>query len=265
MEDSLLKVKEVTKYFGGLQALDKVDLCIERGLITGLIGPNGAGKTTLFNIIAGFYPPSGGNVFLDGECLNGLPVHKRVERGIARTFQITRMFKQMNVLENVMVGAHSWTTRNRAMAFLAGMLNLSSIRHQEAEILEYAVEMLRLAGIEKLAHEMAGTLPHGQQRLLEMARAMTTKPKLLLLDEPAAGLNPHEVDVLRKALRSIVTNTETTILLVEHDMRMVMETCDWVYVFDFGRKIAEDIPEGITKNKKVVEAYLGKEYSHASA
>jgi branched-chain amino acid transport system ATP-binding protein len=259
-EYQVLTVKGVSKSFGGLGALKKVDLSIEQGKITGLIGPNGAGKTTLFNIIAGIYHADEGSIFLENDCLDNLPVHKRVEKGIARTFQITRLFKSMSAIENVMVGGHPWSIRNRVGAVFSSMVNKRSVRLQHAEIYEYAVEMLKFSGIEGIKNELAGNLPHGQQRLLEMARALATKPKLLLLDEPAAGLNPHEVDMLREALKSIVAKTETTILLVEHDMRLVMNVCDWVYVLNFGIKIAEGFTKDIAKNKDVVKAYLGREY-----
>lgn len=251
----LLTVKDVTKNFGGLRALDKVNMTIEEGKITALIGPNGAGKTTLFNIIVGVYPATEGSVFFREQRIDDLPTHKRVKVGIARTFQLAKLFKKMTVLENVMVGRH---TRAIASTFLPVVLNLPRVRLEEVKIYEYAMEMLKIAGIEKQANELASNLPHGQQRLLEMARAMATEPKLLLLDEPAAGLNPHEEDMLKEALTAIV-NTGTTILLVEHDMRMVMGVSHWVNVLEVGHKIAEGTPEEIGKNPAVIKAYLGKE------
>lgn len=259
MENSLVSVKGVSKFFGGIKALESVDLFVERDAITGLIGPNGAGKTTLFNIIAGTYSATEGSVLLDGVCIDGYPVHKRVEMGIARTFQITRPFKGMKVIDNIMVGAHPWTVKNRVKSFFLSGLNLRYLRDQEIESYEYALQMMKLAGIEDLKDEVAGNISHGQRRLLEMARAMATRPKVLLLDEPGAGLNPHEVDMLVAALRSIAVETGTAVFLVEHNMRLVMNACKYMYVLDFGRKIAEGIPEGISKNKRVLEAYLGKE------
>ena len=260
MKGHILTVESVSKDFGGLRALNNVDLTIEKGKITGLIGPNGAGKTTLFNIIAGVYSATEGSIFFEDKSLNGLPPHKRVEMGLARTFQITRLFKGLSVLENAMVGGQPWTIKNKLGAFLASMLNLASIRHQEKKVFEYAMEVLKSVGIERIAYEMADNIPHGQQRLVEVARALATKPKLLLLDEPAAGLNPHEVDGLNHALKSITDTQGITIFLVEHDMRLVMNICDMVHVLDTGRKIAEGIPEEIGKNKDVIKAYLGKEY-----
>ena len=256
MGDELLTLKGISKDFGGLRAVNKVDMTVEKGTITSLIGPNGSGKSTIINIITGVYGATEGSVFFEGKCINGLPTHEIVEMGIARTFQLTKLFKGMTVLENVMVGGHSWA---KAGNFLPIVLNRASVRHEEAEIHEYATEMLKIAGIEDKVHEMAGNLPHGQQRLLELARSMATKPRLLLLDEPAAGLNPHEEDMLREALRSIL-RTGITILLVEHHMRLVMNVSDWVHVIDVGNKIAEGTPKEIGKNRAVVKAYLGKEF-----
>jgi len=254
----LLTVKDISKDFGGVRALHKVNLNVEKGMITGLIGPNGAGKTTLFNIIAGLYGQTEGSVFLEGKCIDGMTTHKRVEMGITRTFQLARPFKKMSVIENVMAGAHPWVRSGRNILHV--IVNSPSKRREEIRICESAMETLKFVGIEKVAKALAVNLPHGQQRLLEIARAMITKAKVILLDEPAAGLNPYEVDLLKEALRTIVTRMETTIFLVEHDMRLVMNVCDRVYVLDLGMNIAEGTPEEIGKNKKVIEAYLGKEY-----
>jgi branched-chain amino acid transport system ATP-binding protein len=252
----LLKVKDVSKNFGGLRALDKVDLTVEEGKITALIGPNGAGKTTLFNIITGIYPPSEGNVFFMEKPIVGLSTHKIVEMGMVRTFQLTRLFKSMTVLENAMVGRHTKVTSSNLLRIV---INSPLVRHEEVKTKEYAMEMLKLAGIEQQANEIAGNLPHGQQRLLEMARSMAAEPKLVLLDEPAAGLNPHEEDMLKEAFSKII-NFGTTILLVEHDMRLVMGISDWVNVLEIGRKIAEGPPKEIGRNPVVIKAYLGKEF-----
>lgn len=254
--DILLSAKGVSKDFGGLRALDKVDLSVREGAITALIGPNGAGKTTLVNIITGVYGASEGSVFFGERRIDGLPPHEIVEMGLVRTFQLVKLFKGMSVLENVMVGRHS---QAKASTFLPVVLNSRRVRREEAKIYEYAMEMLKLSGLEKHAHEPAANLPHGQQRLLELARSMATSPKLILLDEPAAGLNPHEEDMLQEALRSII-KSGTTILLIEHHMRLVMNISDWVNVLDLGCKIAEGIPGEIGKNSAVVKAYLGKEY-----
>jgi ABC-type branched-subunit amino acid transport system ATPase component len=256
MGDHLLTVKGVSKDFGGIKALNGVDLVIKEGTVTALIGPNGSGKTTLINIISGIYEPSGGSISFEENCMDGLPPHKIAQMGIARTFQLTKLFEKMNVLENVMAGAETWA---RHTHLLQTVLHLQSVRREEIEIYEHAMEVLRLIHIEKLANEQAGNLPHGQQRLVELARALATRPKLMLLDEPAAGLNPHEEDRLQEALRSMV-DAGITILLVEHHMRLVMRISDWVYVLNVGRSIANGTPEEIGKNPSVVKAYLGKEY-----
>jgi ABC-type branched-subunit amino acid transport system ATPase component len=256
MGDELLQLEKISKTFGGLWAVQQVDLTVEEGTITSLIGPNGAGKTTLINMITGVYAPSEGSVRFAGQKIDGLPTHQIVEKGLVRTFQLTRLFKGMNVIENVMVGGHSWA---RAGRFLPTILNQSSVVQQETEIHEYARKMLDLVNLKRYAHEPAGNLPHGQQRLLELARAMAAKPRLLLLDEPAAGLNHNEEDRLKESLQSIL-RAGTTILLVEHHMRLVMSVSDWVHVIDVGCKIAEGPPKEIGKNPVVVKAYLGKEY-----
>jgi branched-chain amino acid transport system ATP-binding protein len=252
----LLQLEKISKTFGGLRAVHQVNLAVKEGNITALIGPNGAGKTTLINIITGLYPPSEGSVRFAGQKIDGLPTHQIVEKGLVRTFQLTRLFKGMSVIENVMVGCHSWA---RAGRFIPTILNRSSVIRAEAEIHEHARDMLDLVNLKKYAHEPAGNLPHGQQRLLEMARAMAAKPRLLLLDEPAAGLNHYEEDRLKESLQSIL-RAGTTILLVEHHMRLVMSVSDWVHVIDVGCKIAEGPPKEIGKNPVVVKAYLGKEY-----
>lgn len=256
MGDELLTLKGISKDFGGIRALNKVDMTVEKETITALIGPNGSGKSTIINIITGVYGATEGSVFFEGKRINSLPTHEIVERGIARTFQLTKLFKGMTVLENTMVGGHSWAKGGN---FIPIVLNRVSVRHEEAKVHEYAMEMLKIAGIADKAHEMAGNLPHGQQRLLELARSMATKPRLLLLDEPAAGLNPHEEDMLREALRAIL-RTGITVLLVEHHMRLVMNVSDWVHVIDVGKKIAEGTPKEVGKNPVVVKAYLGKEF-----
>ncbi len=252
----MLNVKDVSKDFGGLRALDKVDLLAREGTITALIGPNGAGKTTLINLISGVYGPTEGSIFFGEKRIDRLPPHHVAGVGIARTFQLTKLFERMTVLENVMVGAHPWSKSNH---FLGTVLHLPRVRREREEIYEYAMEMLKLVRIEHLANVRASTLPHGQQRLVELARALSTKPKLILVDEPAAGLNPHEEDLLCDALRSIV-GRGITILLVEHHMRLVMRVSHWVYVLNLGQMIAHGTPGEIGKNPLVVKAYLGKEY-----
>lgn len=252
----MLNVKDVSKDFGGLRALQKVDLSARERMITALIGPNGAGKTTLLNIISGVYGPSEGSVFFGEKRIDHLPPHKVAGAGIARTFQLTKLFEGMSVLENVMVGAHPWARNSH---FFPTALHLPRVRREQGEIYEYAMEMLKLIRIDHLAKAAAANLPHGQQRLVELARALSTKPKLILVDEPAAGLNPREEDLLCEALKSIV-GTGITILLVEHHIRLVMRISHWVYVLNLGQMIANGTPGEIGKNPLVVKAYLGKEY-----
>ena len=254
--DALLSVKGVSKYFGGLTALNSVDLTVRKGTVTALIGPNGAGKTTLVNIISGAYSASGGDVFFEGRLINELPPHKRAEMGLTRTFQLTKLFEEMSVLENVMVGAHTWARKGNLWRTV---LNFPSVRRERNEVYEYAMDILRLTNIERFAHEKAGNLPHGRQRVLEVARAVATRARLVLLDEPAAGLNAREEDMLQEVLRSVV-RSGVTILLVEHHMRLVMSISDSVHVLALGSKIAEGTPNEIGRNAAVVKAYLGKEY-----
>jgi branched-chain amino acid transport system ATP-binding protein len=252
----LLRTDRVSKDFGGLRALNRVDLSVTEGTITALIGPNGAGKTTLINIISGVYGPSEGTVLFKEKAIDRLRPHEIAELGITRTFQLTKLFGGMTVLENVMVGTHTWADNGN---FWRTILNLPSVACEKVRVHEYAIDVLKLTNIEHLAKESPNNLPHGQQRLLELARALATKPKLILLDEPAAGLNPHEQDMLQETLRTIVS-TGITILLIEHHMRMVMSISDWVHVLDVGCKIAEGTPKEIGRNPAVVKAYLGKEY-----
>jgi branched-chain amino acid transport system ATP-binding protein len=252
MAELLLQANNVAKHFGGVKALRDVSLSMRKGEIYGLIGPNGAGKTTFFNCLTGLYIPDGGGFVFDGKALLADAPHQAAERGIARTFQNIRLFGNMTALENVMVGRH---VRTKAGVFGA-MLQSAATRAEEAAIKQRAMDLLHYVRIEERADDLAKNLSYGDQRRLEIARALATEPKLLCLDEPAAGMNHTETEELRELIDGI-RRDGTTILLIEHDVKLVMGLCDRVAVLDYGALVIEDVPAVVQKDQRVIEAYLG--------
>ena len=258
-ETRILDVDHLTLRFGGLTALDDVSFHINEGEILGLIGPNGAGKTTCFNAITGVYKPTSGTISFKGESLAGKKRFQITQAGIARTFQNIRLFPTMTALENVLVGADARHTTG----MFSALFRLPKHRREEADGHERAMELLRFMGLGKKADELAANLSYGDQRRLEIARAMATQPKLICLDEPAAGFNPQEKKVLMDLIRK-VRDQGFTVLLIEHDMRLVMGVTDRIVVLEFGKKIAEGVPSEIRDNPAVIAAYLGVEEEDAS-
>ncbi|MCF8057207.1 MAG: ABC transporter ATP-binding protein [Desulfocapsa sp.] len=259
MSESILKVIGLSMNFGGIKALDSVDLDISRGEIVALIGPNGAGKTTLFNCLTGIYAPTSGDVLLHNPQsgkktrLNGMKPNRITEKGMARTFQNIRLFPTMSVLENVMIGRHC---RTHSLIFGAIFRNPAT-RREETEIIDTSYDILKKVGLEKQVNEEARNLSYGAQRRLEIGRALATEPFLLLLDEPAAGMNPQETEALVSLIRKICKEGHS-ILLIEHDMKLVMSLSDRIFVMDYGKKIAQGSPEEVRSNPAVIKAYLGE-------
>ena len=253
MADPLLHTFSLRKEFGGLVAVDDVDFTVPTGAIVSLIGPNGAGKTTFFNMLTGVYKPTAGSVVFAGEDLTGKPPHAFTERGIGRTFQNIRLFQNMTALENVLVGMHS----RLKGTLVEAILRTPRVKHEEDGARDRARELLEFSGLRRKDHEIGRNLSYGDQRRLEVARALATQPKLLLLDEPTAGMNPQETAEFTDFVARLRTDLDLAVLLIEHDMRVVMGVSDRVTVLDYGEKIAEGTPSEIQKNERVIEAYLG--------
>jgi branched-chain amino acid transport system ATP-binding protein len=250
---AILEARQVTKRFGGLVAVSGVDFELEKGMIASIIGPNGAGKTTFFNCITGFYKPEEGALEFDGKSLVGRRPDQITASGIARTYQNIRLFNNMTALENILVGMHS-----RLKAGLFGsIVRDPRTAHEEADAVREGSEILRFVGLQGRGDELASSLPYGAQRRLEIARALASKPKLLLLDEPTAGMNPHETQELMDFISLLRSDLGLTVLVIEHDMRLVMGISDRVTVLDYGEKIAEGEPAEIQRNERVIRAYLG--------
>lgn len=251
---AMLEVTQLGISFGGLRAVDELDLRVEQGALVGLIGPNGAGKTTVFNMLTGVYRPTDGGIRLDGENLIGKKTHEISQMGVARTFQNIRLFHKLSVLDNVKTGLH-----NRVKySFPECIFHLGSYSKKEKEMDETALQILRVFDLEDSRDLLASNLPYGKQRKLEIARALATKPKLLLLDEPAAGMNPNETAELMETISLVRDRFGVTILLIEHDMRLVSGICEYLYVLNFGRELASGVPSEVLSNPEVVTAYLGE-------
>jgi branched-chain amino acid transport system ATP-binding protein len=251
---ALLEVAHLTQFFGGLRAVSDFNIQLEHGEIVGLIGPNGAGKTTVFNVLTGVYTPTKGTIVFDGQNIVGRKTHQIAQAGIARTFQTIRLFGKSSVIDNIKIAYHFRMSYSNTDAFL----HTRKYWQGEQIVDDYAIDLLRLFHLEGHADDISGSLPYGAQRRLEIARALATKPKLLILDEPAAGMNPAEADELLEMIHWLRDKFDLTILLIEHQMRVVMGVCERIKVMDFGETICEGVPEHIRNDPRVCEAYLGK-------
>ncbi|AAY38878.1 MULTISPECIES: high-affinity branched-chain amino acid ABC transporter ATP-binding protein LivG [Pseudomonas] len=254
MSRPLLQATGLSMRFGGLLAVNGVALTVNQGQVVSMIGPNGAGKTTVFNCLTGFYRPSAGTILLDGEPIQGLAGHQIARKGVVRTFQNVRLFKDMTAVENLLVAQHRHLNTN----FLSGLFKTPAFRRSEREAMDYAEHWLEAVNLREFANRPAGTLAYGQQRRLEIARCMMTRPRILMLDEPAAGLNPRETDDLKALIGVLRSEHNATVLLIEHDMKLVMSISDHIVVINQGTPLADGTPEQIRDNPDVIKAYLGE-------
>jgi len=255
MSEALLKVSGLTMRFGGLLAVDSVGFEVKSDEVFAIIGPNGAGKTTVFNCVGGFYAPTAGEIIMDGKPINGLPSHKVARHGLVRTFQNVRLFKQLTVLENLLVAQHTQVESR----LLPGLLKLKGYRQSEADALARAAQWLDFMGLREFANREAGNLAYGHQRRLEIARCMLTKPRLLMLDEPAAGLNPQEKRDLQSLIDQLRREFGVAVLLIEHDMSLIMGISDRILVMEHGKPITTGTPDAVRNDERVIKAYLGEE------
>ncbi len=254
MSREILKVDGLSMRFGGLLAVNGVSLSVKEKQVVSMIGPNGAGKTTVFNCLTGFYKPTSGSIKLNGEAIEGLPGHKIAGKGVVRTFQNVRLFKEMTAVENLLIAQHRHLNTN----FFAGLFKTPGFRRSEREAMDYAQYWLDKVNLTEFANRTAGTLAYGQQRRLEIARCMMTRPSILMLDEPAAGLNPKETEDLKALIGTLREEHNVTVLLIEHDMKLVMSISDHIVVINQGTPLADGTPEQIRDNPEVIKAYLGE-------